>query len=120
MINDNLFQQGVAAFEMGDHNSASLIFYRLTKHDPYNQAVWLWLAECVDDSENRRNFLTFALNLDPHSEAGRCAAARLRFVYVPTCIRRWAPSARWLDALGSAFEKIAQRLSGRLRYSARQ
>jgi thioredoxin-like negative regulator of GroEL len=119
MLNDDLFQQGMTAFEAGDYNSASLIFYRLTRYDPYNQDVWLWLAECVDDTENRRNFLTFALKLDPHSDAGRCAAARLRFVRLPACLRRCKPSIKWFRAVSGALEAFLHRLSARLRYSAR-
>jgi hypothetical protein len=124
MYNDDLFQQGITTYETGDLATAALIFYRITRHDPCNQLAWLWLADCVEDVRDKRNFWHFAVSLDPHSDAGQRAARHLKrrtWLRLPPCLNARSLALYWMHIRHTLINALVQRLSARRSsYSPRQ
>ncbi len=72
-----LVKQGISLFHGGDRGQAAKYFHQATRANPRNQAAWLWLAQCVDSDEDKRQCLEQAHSIDPKSKAGQRAQAEL-------------------------------------------
>lgn len=72
-----LVKQGIPLFQSGDREQAAQYFHKATKADPKNQAAWIWLAQCVDSDQDKRQCLEQAANINPKSKAGVRAQAEL-------------------------------------------
>jgi hypothetical protein len=72
-----LVKQGISLFHGGDRGQAASSFHQATRANPRNQAAWLWLAQCVDSDEDKRQCLEQAHRIDPKSKAGQRAQAEL-------------------------------------------
>jgi tetratricopeptide (TPR) repeat protein len=95
-----LYQQAVAAYEVGDRMTAKDLFQQVTRSAPQNQAAWLWLSVLVDDAYERRTCLEHVLAINPQSVEGRRAAvglSRLRGGQPPTlAAHHQAAEAAWV------------------------
>jgi uncharacterized protein (AIM24 family) len=74
---DEVTKQGIQAFYADDQTRAIACFSRATQLNPHHQVAWLWLAYCVDDTEEQRQCLERVVAINPNNEAGKRASADL-------------------------------------------
>lgn len=66
----------IEAFRAGQRDIAGMAFARIVRAEPRNEAAWLWLSACVEQTDRRRACLERVLVLNPdHAEARRRLAA---------------------------------------------
>lgn len=76
-------EQGIAAFEAGEHGAAFLHFRTAIQTDPESAAAWYWLSRVVDSPEKQRDSLERALLIDPHYQPAVQAMAALEGAQAP-------------------------------------
>lgn len=59
-------QAGMAATRAGDKERARACFIRALKHDPTNEAAWLWLSHVMPTIEQALRCIDHLLTLNPH------------------------------------------------------
>ena len=74
---DRNLLDGILLYEAGKTLAAREIFVELTKTDPGNGSVWLWLATCTEDIEQKREYLKRALTINPNNRNAQLALIEL-------------------------------------------
>ncbi|HEX6291810.1 MAG TPA: hypothetical protein VFZ66_21675 [Herpetosiphonaceae bacterium] len=59
-------QAGIAATRAGDKEQARVCFIRVLKHDPRNEAAWLWLSHVMPTVEQALRCIDHLLTINPH------------------------------------------------------
>lgn len=75
---DELLQEGIGLAAMGRHKEALTLFKRAVEKEPRNEVAWLWLAELVDDDEERIKCLEKVLDVNAKNQGAQERLASLR------------------------------------------
>ena len=76
METDNI-QAGIILFKSGNKIDARQVFLNIAQHEPDNEVAWLWLAACVDTTEQKRDCFYKILSINPKNQNAQKALAEL-------------------------------------------
>lgn len=68
---EKMFQEAVAAIEVGNKARGKDLLTRLLKQDQENPEYWLWMSAVVESLKERRYCLNQTLKFDPHNKMAR-------------------------------------------------
>ncbi|MBN1994403.1 MAG: tetratricopeptide repeat protein [Anaerolineae bacterium] len=71
-------QEAIKAIKSGDKAGGKQILARFLKAEPTNEAAWLWLAQALDNDEQRRHCLEQVLKINPDNEMAQRGMAILQ------------------------------------------
>jgi hypothetical protein len=74
---DNSFENAVKLAKQGNKEEAYQILLYLTRHQPRNPKLWLWMSEVVDDWKAKRWCLENVLAYDPGNRLAHLGLAHL-------------------------------------------
>jgi hypothetical protein len=75
-MSDDL-QRAIAAIRSGDRETGKRLLAEVIRHDPRNEAAWLWMSAVIDSDEHRRTCLERVLTINPSNEIARQGLAKL-------------------------------------------
>jgi hypothetical protein len=77
MTTDKL-NDAIAAIRAGDKALGRQLLLEIVKYEPSNETAWLWLSACVVDIEQKKYYLSQALEINPSNQNARKALAQLQ------------------------------------------
>jgi hypothetical protein len=63
--------RAIQLIKEGKKNEGGQILVDLTKANPNDENLWLWLAVCVNNKEKKKEFLQRALNINPENQIAK-------------------------------------------------
>jgi hypothetical protein len=76
-MQDDALQRSIVMIKSGDYEGGSDILYSLVDLEPENELAWLWLAACIEDTEEKIFCLNRVLAINPDNEIAREALDQL-------------------------------------------
>jgi hypothetical protein len=79
-LNDDLkaiLKQGIEAAQTGNKIIARSYLRQVVEQDPDSELAWMWLTQCVDTNQERRECLEQVLRINPDNEKARNALEKL-------------------------------------------
>jgi tetratricopeptide (TPR) repeat protein len=80
---DQLLQEAVAAAQEGRTAHAQQRFMQVVEIDERNETAWAWLAQLVDNPEDKRVCLENTLSINPNNEQAKQALAAMNATAAP-------------------------------------
>ena len=71
-------ETGIRAAQRGDREAAYLLFRQALIDDPQHAPAWYYMSFVIDDAERQREYLEWALKLDPEFAEAKEALEQLR------------------------------------------
>ncbi|MBV6449989.1 MAG: hypothetical protein MHPDNHAH_00707 [Anaerolineales bacterium] len=76
-MNNVNVQTGIEHYKSGNKTDALKIFLEVLKREPNNEIVWLWLAACVENLEQKKDCFHKVLSINPNNTVAQKALAEL-------------------------------------------
>lgn len=77
-MHDERFLRAVRLARIGAKREAIELFQGILEEDPADERAWLWLVDCLEEPEVRRQALETCVKINPEAEQARAALARLQ------------------------------------------
>lgn len=68
---ESLIQAGIAAVKAKDYEQGISLLLKATQMKPGDARPWIWLSATTSDPQEQRNYLGYALAIDPNNSAAR-------------------------------------------------
>ncbi|MEN6392243.1 MAG: hypothetical protein ABFD53_00315, partial [Anaerolineaceae bacterium] len=68
---ESLIQAGIAAVKAKDYEQGISLLLKATQMKPGDARPWIWLSATTSDPQEQRNYLEYALAIDPNNSAAR-------------------------------------------------
>lgn len=76
---EELLQMAILSAKRGDKRAARLMFEQVLKQDQNNERAMMWLAKIADAKNERHEWLTRVLRVNPNNDIARDALKRMAY-----------------------------------------
>ena len=76
-MEDDALQRSIVMIKSGDYEGGADILYSLVDLEPENELAWLWLAACIENTDEKIVCLNQVLAINPENEVAQEALDQL-------------------------------------------
>ncbi|MBN2502971.1 MAG: tetratricopeptide repeat protein [Anaerolineales bacterium] len=76
-MEDDALQRSIVMIKSGDYEGGADILYSLVDLEPENELAWLWLAACIENTDEKIVCLNQVLAINPENEVAQEALEQL-------------------------------------------